>query len=512
MQAAEGAPIKLFCSYSHKDEELRNELAEHLFPLERAGLIEVWHDREMLPGDTVDAEIAEKLRSADLVLVLVSPSFIHSAYCYDTEFKNAIERHERGEARVVPVVLRPCQWQLTPLKALLAMPTDGRAVINWPNRDTAYDNVARSIAKLANEMRQKGIKAADPAAAGAKPASAGTSTPSPPHPGPLPRAGEGDFAEAAGIPRPPAGEGGTRDSGRVRGWAREAPKDGVYIGVDPRELPDFAVFKDLDAAWCPQMVIIPAGQFLMGSPPDEPERWNSEGPQHPVAISYRFAIGRYAVTVAEYGNFVEATCKSHQGGIYNWDGKEWKQFADKSWCSPGFPQTDLHPVSGVSWRDAQEYVEWLSRETRQPYRLPSEAEWEYACRAGTRTAFSCGQTITTGHANYDGRYTYAGGPKGKDRQQTVPVGSLPPNAWGLHEMHGNVWEWLEDTWHENYSGAPADGTAWTDREEPNIDRDRVVRGGCWFTYPSYCRSAVRGRFLPGIRSNNIGFRIARTLC
>jgi hypothetical protein len=130
MQGSEGAPIKLFYSYSHEDEELRNELAKHLFALQRAELIEVWHDREMLPGDTVDTEIAQKLRSADLVLVLVSPSFIKSEYCWDIELQNAIERHERGEARVVPVVLRPCQWQLTPLKALLAMPTDGRAVTN----------------------------------------------------------------------------------------------------------------------------------------------------------------------------------------------------------------------------------------------------------------------------------------------------------------------------------------------------------------------------------------------
>src|SRR5512144_466570 len=199
MQSGGAAPIKLFYSYSHRHEELRNELAEHLFPLQRAGLIEVWHDREMLPGDTVDEEIARKLRTADLVLVLVSPSFIKSEYCWDIELKNAIERHERGEARVVPVVLRPCQWQLTPLKHLLAIPTDGRAVINWPNRDTAFDDVARGVAKLATAMRQKGSKAADPAAAGAKPAAAGTITtgampPSSPHPAPLPRAGEGDHA------------------------------------------------------------------------------------------------------------------------------------------------------------------------------------------------------------------------------------------------------------------------------------------------------------------------------
>jgi hypothetical protein len=132
----------------------------------------------MLPGDTVDAEIAQKLRSSDLVLVLVSPSFIRSEYCYDIEFKKAIERHERGEARVVPVVLRPYQWQLTPLKALLAMPTDGRAVTDWPNRDTAFNDVAQAIAKLATAMRQKGSKAADPADAGAKPAAAGPHPPS----------------------------------------------------------------------------------------------------------------------------------------------------------------------------------------------------------------------------------------------------------------------------------------------------------------------------------------------
>ena len=198
MQRDGAAPIKLFYSYSHKDEALRNELADHLFPLQRAELIEVWHDREMLPGDTVDEEIARKLRSADLVLVLVSPSFIQSEYCWDIELAKAIKRHERGEARVVPVVLRPCQWQLTPLKDLLVMPTDGRAVTDWPNRDNAFNDVAKGIARLATAMRQKGSKAADPAAAGAKPAAArvdaaGGSTP--PLPRPAPQGVKMDFEE-----------------------------------------------------------------------------------------------------------------------------------------------------------------------------------------------------------------------------------------------------------------------------------------------------------------------------
>ena len=382
----------------------------------RCGVPEVWHDREMLPGDTVDEEIAQKLRTADLVLVLVSPSFINSEYCWDIELKNAIERHERGEARVVPVVLRPCQWQLTPLKNLLAMPTDGRAVTNWPDRDTAFNDVARGIAKLATAMRQKGSKEADPAAAGAKPvASQGSpGPPSPLHPGPLPRAGEGDSADAAGTPRPPAGEGGTRDSGRVRGGAR----------VDPRDLPDFAVFRDVDEPWCPEMVVIPAGSFLMGSPPSEPERSKYEGPHHRVTIDYRFAIGRYAVTFEEYDHFCEETNREKP--------------ADQGWGR------SRQPAINVSWQDAMAFCGWLGKETGKPYRLPSEAEWEYACRAATTTAFSFGETVTPSQVNYDGNYTYAGSAKGVYRMRTVEVGGLPANPWGLHEMHGNAWEWVED--------------------------------------------------------------------
>lgn len=171
-------PITLFYSYSHKDAALRAELGEHLVPLERAGLIEVWHDRDMLPGDNVDHEIAEKLRTVDLVLVLVSTSFIKSSYCYDIELRRAIERHERGEARVVPIILRPCQWKLTPLKSLVALPIDGRPVTEWPNHDSAFNNVAEEVCRLVTALRLRRD----------------------PHPGHLP---EGDGAkEAAASPSP----------------------------------------------------------------------------------------------------------------------------------------------------------------------------------------------------------------------------------------------------------------------------------------------------------------------
>ena len=147
----------------------------------------------------------------------------------------------------------------------------------------------------------------------------------------------------------------------------------------------------------------------------------------------------------------------------------------------------------------------------QPYRLPSEAEWEYACRAGTTTPFSFGTTITPAQANYDGNYTYAGGPKGEYRRQTVPAGTLPANPWGLYEMHGNVWEWVEDVWHDSYKGAPADGSAWTDREGNNSSRYRVDRGGSWLIYSRILRSANRIRLEPDNLIINLGFRVARTL-
>lgn len=156
---------------------------------------------------------------------------------------------------------------------------------------------------------------------------------------------------------------------------------------------------------------------------------------------------------------------------------------------------------GVSWQDAQAYVAWLAKETAKPYRLPSEAEWEYACRAGTTTPFSFGETITTDEANYGRR-------NGECRQRTTEVGSFPANPWGLSDMHGNVCEWVDDDWHDDYQGAPTDGSAWTDRRGKD---GRVLRGGSWLGSPGGLHSAFRGRDQPVIRDSVVGFRVARTL-
>ncbi len=177
------------------------------------------------------------------------------------------------------------------------------------------------------------------------------------------------------------------------------------------------------------------------------------------------------------------------------------------WRDPGFTQDDSHPVVCVTWDDAKAYAAWLEKVTGRPYRLLSEAEWEYVARAGTVTPFWWGSSIAPAQANYDGNYVYAGGgSKGEFREGTVPVGSFDPNPWGLYNVHGNVWEWCEDTWHDSYRGAPTDGSAWVSK---GIDRGRVVRGGGWRSDPRYLRAAARIRFRIG--SIYIGCRLARSL-
>ncbi|MDZ7621120.1 MAG: formylglycine-generating enzyme family protein [Candidatus Competibacteraceae bacterium] len=208
------------------------------------------------------------------------------------------------------------------------------------------------------------------------------------------------------------------------------------------------------------MISLPGGAFIMGSPDSEPERSSDEGPQRTVRIR-PFAIGKTEVTFADYDVFAEATGRNKPN--------------DFGW---GRGQ---QPVVGVSWSDAVAYAEWLSAQTGQRYRLPTEAEWEYAARAGTDTPFWTGGCIHTDQANYYGQYDYnnCGAKTGVYRARTVAAGSLPANAWGLHETAGNAWEWVQDCWHDSYQGAPTDGGAW---EEPGCAR-RVVRGGGWNNYP-----------------------------
>jgi eukaryotic-like serine/threonine-protein kinase len=234
-----------------------------------------------------------------------------------------------------------------------------------------------------------------------------------------------------------------------------------------------------------EMVAIPGGDFLMGTPSDRSLE-SVESPQHEVTIQ-PFFMSMFPVTQAQWK--AVAALPQVQSEL-NPDPARFKG-ADR-------------PVEMVSWDDAIEFCQRLSQRTQRTYRLPSEAEWEYACRAGTLTPFHFGETITPDLANYNGNYIYNDGPKGVYRDQTTPIGSFPANAFGLHDMHGNIWEWCADHWHDNYEGAPSDGRPWLVKDPHH---PRLLRGGAWNKEPGACRSAYRDRDLPTTRNKFIGFRV-----
>ena len=266
-----------------------------------------------------------------------------------------------------------------------------------------------------------------------------------------------------------------------------------------------------DCPDCPEMVVVPSGRFDMGSPPTEEGRHDNEGPVHPVTIGYRFAAGVHEVTRGEFARFVSATNRVVGSSCWGWDGK-WRERPRAGWRDPGFAQDDAHPVTCVSWSDAKAYVRWLSEQTGEPYRLLSESEWEYVARAGTTTARFWGEDSSSEQCRYangaDASTDYPRAAGCDDGYaHTSPAGSHEANEFGLRDVSGNVFEWLEDCWNGSYRGAPSDGGAW---ETGDCDR-RVFRGGSWLNEPRFLRSAFRVRYALGYRSNVLGFRVARTL-
>ena len=257
------------------------------------------------------------------------------------------------------------------------------------------------------------------------------------------------------------------------------------------------------------LVEIPAGTFLMGSPTSEPEQAYFEGPQHEVKLA-SFFISQTPITQAQWREVA---------GWQPLPAERWgrdlspdpSHFQKREGLFEAEANTDNRPVENVSWLDAMEFCSRLSQRTGRTYTLPSEAQWEYSCRAETATPFHFGGTISSELANFDGNYAYANEPTGIYREQTTPVGLFPANAWGLHDMHGNVLEWCLDEWHDSYEGAPTDGRAWVDAAEGEKSKEsvnaRLLRGGSWFDLPGLCRSAFRDHFDPDYANFNVGFRV-----
>jgi formylglycine-generating enzyme required for sulfatase activity len=260
---------------------------------------------------------------------------------------------------------------------------------------------------------------------------------------------------------------------------------------------------------CPDMVAVPTGSFMMGSTENERSTvaeayaqngivpgtgttgplLTSEAPQHTVTIARPFAVSRFAVTFEQWDACVnDGGCNGYRPSDQGWGRGLW-------------------PVINVNWDDTQAYVAWLSGKTGKAYRLLSEAEWEYMARAGTATPFWWGSSISTSQANYNGTRSYGGQPAGENRQKTLPVNSFSPNPWGFYQVAGNSYDWVEDCFHDDYGGAPADGSAWV----TGNCKGHVVRGGAWSSFASNLRTAYRGWFASNFRSSNHGFRVARTL-
>lgn len=281
-----------------------------------------------------------------------------------------------------------------------------------------------------------------------------------------------------------------------------------------------AVFKD--CADCPEMVVIPAGRFVMGAAPGEEERENLSDqfrnrsqPPHRVDVK-SFSAGKFEITRGQYRVFAVATGRGSDG-CFVWTGTGFEKDPTKNWRNPGYAQDDAHPVACVSWDDASAYARWLSQKTGRHYRLLSEAEWEYAARAGTTSARFWGDAgnMSCGYANGADLTAAAQVPGASDWNAancndryayTAPVGSYRANAFGLYDMLGNVWEWTQDCWNGNYGGAPADGSAWAAGD----CLLRVVRGGSWEDAPLGLRAAYRVGSPTVIRVYIRGFRVARS--
>jgi formylglycine-generating enzyme required for sulfatase activity/DNA-binding winged helix-turn-helix (wHTH) protein len=307
-------------------------------------------------------------------------------------------------------------------------------------------------------------------------------------------------------------------------WRAPAPAEKqAHVGLAPEAPPPLKlrpVFRDCDI--CPEMVALPAGEFMMGSAKDDADRAQIEGPPRRVIIARSFAIGRFEITVDQFAAFVEQTATTVSKSSnpcrvvtrFDVDPLQWTGLPEASFRRPGFEVTGAHPAGCISWYDAQAYVAWLKRRTGKPYRLPTEAEWEYAARAGTTTRFGFGndERLLCDYARFadlTSRYSWREACRGGIATEgPIPVGKLKPNAWGIFDMHGNVAEWVEDCWTPNWTEIPTDGSAYS---RPGNCEMGVTRGGAWISNSRRLRAAYRSRAPTQLRAQVIGFRVALTL-
>jgi formylglycine-generating enzyme required for sulfatase activity len=442
-------PSKVFISYRRDDSRYQARMIHEAFcqvlPQEH-----VFMDTASIPpGANFRKILKDWVNECEVLLALIGPGWIDATDLKTSRRRldnpNDFVRIEIGEALARDIPVVPVLIDGTPMPDIHLLPDDLKELVDRQAEFVEYRTFDADVERLIKKLRL-------------------TQQPTQSVP-----------AHSVAPPRVASGEDRMRAEGRIKvdaNFIYGAPEGWFKPGAGKTEW-----FKDHEHG--PELVVVPAYKFSMGS-----TDYDREKPVHKVAIPNPFAVGRFSVTFSEWDACVA------DGGCdgYRPDDQRWGR--------------DRRPVIHVSWDDAKRYINWLNGKTGKTYRLLSEAEREYVTRAGTTTPFWWGSSITTKQANYNGSIEWNGG------GQTVPVDSFEANPWGLFNVHGNVFEWCEDVWHDNYDGAPTDGSAWL---EGGDDHWRVVRGGSWYVIPRFLRSADRDRGSTDFRIDDFGFRLARTL-
>jgi formylglycine-generating enzyme required for sulfatase activity len=495
---------QLFISYSHVDRGWVERLQTMIRPLVRSHGLRLWDDSQIQPGDKWREEIETALAAAKVALLLVSSDFLASEFVTNSELPQLLAAAEGEGLRILWVPLRPSLVRRTPIDAYQGLLDPGRPLARMDpvEQEEALVEIALAIEK-ALAPRQNSPSAA----AKTRGDSAGT-----PRQAATPRTGssalpssdrQATAADRSGAVQPemaqpeaaePAAYTGSSAVTHVSRLQRFATSTCLLRqksdrwSMERRLLQVEGFREDLSEGVALTMVKIPAGSFLMGSPEDEPEHVEREGPQHEVTLG-SFFMAQTSITQAQWR------------AVAGWQKVERDLKPDPSQFKGA-----NRPVEQVSWLDALEFCRRLSQRTGQRYGLPSEAQWEYACRAGSTTPFHFGATLTPELANYNGIHVYGNGPKGTYREQTIEVASFPASGWGLHDMHGNVLEWCEDLWDDSYIFAPGDSQPWL-IPAAAADEPRLLRGGSWDGFPRYCRSAYRFHYAPAYADYGVGLRV-----
>ncbi len=531
---------ELFISYSQKDRDFLEQFWIHLSPLEEDYGLRRWDDSRIQPGDIWLMEIEQALERAQVALLLVSPYFLASDFIRRKELPKLFEAANKDGVKILWLPIRPCSWKRYPqieqyqsvgsINPTLSEMGEGE-------RDREMVRITDRIHELFEQIGKERLAAQEAAKAEAMAFRQEEEQVL------VEQEAKRQAEEAAQTERSNAENEARAEAERWKAEAEAAKDEAERTRVEmerlarekeelkrqaslkmpqPPSQPEASSSKEPPLIQIPAtrgwlvregkewrkqeepitvkgyqeelakgvaitMLKIPAGEFLMGSPETEPGRLDREGPQHPVKLT-SFFLAQTPVTQAQW--------KVVAG---------WAKVDVDLKPAPSWFNGANRPVENVSWNEAIEFCRRLSKQNGKEYTLPSEAQWEYACRAGTTTPFAFGDTLTQEVANYDGTHTFGSGPKSVYRKQTTDVGSFPANDWGLQDMHGNVWEWCLDPWHDYYNESPDDGRAWLDGST-NFNIYRVLRGGSWGYIPVHCRSACRYPH-PANASNVIGLRV-----